>query len=489
MPELSRPKILLLDDDVDMQELIVSRFKDKGLSFTVFADPSEPIAAQGRDPKYFAQFDLIITDFRMPTMDGIEFIKQMRKASDKTPIILMTATNRVEIAVDAIKAGAYDFVVKPLNFTHLGVAIDRALDLSRLRSQNEALKSAVKSNWNVAGVIAKSQATQNVLDLARRVANSSASVLIQGESGTGKEVIAKTIHHQGTRASEPFIAINCTAIPENLLESELFGHAKGSFTGASEKKIGLFEEAGNGTIFLDEIGDLNLSLQAKLLRVLQERKIKRVGENVERSINARIITATHKDLATEVREKRFREDLYFRLNIIQIVIPPLRERKEDIIPLAQHFFEKFRAQNESEARGFSKAALEYMLNLRWSGNVRELENAIERAVILSRGPLIEIEDLPNNENLTRSASSTSNRIDSTGPSVAGFGLPHTGKLPTLEEFSRLYVAHVLKHVGGIKERAARILEIDRKTLYRKLADLEKSETANLEPEGPAPTVN
>ncbi len=490
MPTLNR-KILLLDDDIDIQELLIERLGARGFQVLPFTDPTEVLKRIREEPDYFDQFDLVLTDYRMPKMDGLEFIEQAKELSKKIPIILMTATNKVDLAVRAIKAGAYDFVVKPINFTQLNVSVDRALDFTRLKTENDMLRSSLnKSTMGFGEIVGKSRAIQTVFDLARRVAGSSANVLISGESGTGKEVIARTIHQQSSRSKKSFVAINCSAIPEALLESELFGHAKGAFTGAIDKKMGLFEEAHGGTLFLDEIGDLNLPLQAKLLRVIQERMIKRVGENMEREIDVRVLAATHKDLKKEVGEGRFREDLFFRLNVIPIHIPALRERRDDIIPLAEHFFKKFTGQNNSELKGFSKAALEHIFNLRWPGNVRELENAVERAVILAPGPMIEANDLPVYEWTQSTQTSRNAEVKKSGPlTVSDILESPAGRLPTLEEFTRDYVALVLERTGGVKEQAARILNIDRKTLYRKIADhsKEKSGESLQEKSGTMPT--
>ncbi|MBA2403865.1 MAG: sigma-54-dependent Fis family transcriptional regulator [Bdellovibrionales bacterium] len=316
------------------------------------------------------------------------------------------------------------------------------------------------------GVIGKSQGFKKAMELAKRVSSSQANILISGESGSGKEVIAKAVHELGDKKDGPFIAINCSAIPENLLESELFGHAKGAFTGANDKKIGLFEEANKGTLFLDEIGDLTLSLQAKLLRVLQERKVKRIGENQYRDISARIICATHKDLRKEVAEGRFREDLYFRLNVIPIYMPPLRERKDDILPLSEYFLKKFSLMNNVQVKGFSKEAIQKLENHEWKGNVRELENAIERAVVLSTSEILQVDDLP-----------TEDVFRNEGPSGSSGEAPKKGlsfeddKPITLDELSKKYIQHIFEKNGGAKEQTAKDLGIDRKTLYRKLKEM------------------
>jgi transcriptional regulator with PAS, ATPase and Fis domain len=304
------------------------------------------------------------------------------------------------------------------------------------------------------------------MELAKRVSSSQASIIISGESGSGKEVVARAVHELGDRKNQPFIAINCSAIPENLLESELFGYAKGAFTGATGSKIGLFEEANNGTLFLDEIGDLALALQAKLLRVLQERKIKRIGENQTRDITARIICATHKNLKKEVEQGRFREDLFFRLNVIPIYMPPLRERKEDILPLSEYFLKKFSLMNNVNIKGFSKGAIQKLEGLPWQGNVRELENAIERAVVLASSETIEPEDLPTPEMPHHHEDV---KIEKAEEDTSIFKIEN---LMTLEEISKRYIEFVFKKNNYAKEQTAKELNIDRKTLYRKLKEIE-----------------
>jgi two-component system response regulator HydG len=448
-------KILLVDDDIDLLELVRDQFKARGYTFVWKESADQALAALGG-----TDFDLVITDLRMPGMDGMEFVKRLKEISPKLPIILMTGHGSVEVAVRAIRAGAYDFALKPLNFTHLGVSIERALRTRKLERENEALRREALS---FEGIVGRHPRMQQVFDLVTRVAPSAANVLITGESGTGKEIIARAIHAQSPRRDKPFVAINCSAIPDNLLESELFGYVKGAFTGASEKKLGLFEEASGGVLFLDEIGDLPLPLQAKLLRVLQERKIKRLGENQFRSVDVRIVAATHRDLKKAAAEKTFREDLYYRLCVIPIQVPALRERREDIPHLAQHFLAKFRALNgtsEDRATCFTRAAMDRMLQHTWPGNVRELENAIERAVVLCSGQEIDVQDLPEPE-----------RLAGSGPGLT-FEPPRD--VMTLEEVSRRYIHYVLEQSGGVKDRAARALGIDRKTLYRWIQERETS---------------
>lgn len=466
MREKNLANLAIIDDDLDLLDILSAFFRQKGYNVTSYTDARDALA-EIESQKIIP--DVVMTDLKLPVMSGLDFIRRIRKFNTALPIILMTGEGSVEMAVATIEEGAYDFVLKPLNVPQLLISVQRALFLNQVQSENTNLKSFFKEQdfAGIKGVIGKSPGFKKALELAKRVSNSQANILVTGESGTGKEVIARAVHELGERKGQPFIAINCTAIPENLLESELFGHTKGAFTGASEGKIGLFEEANKGTLLLDEIGDLALPLQAKLLRVLQERKVKRIGENQPRDISARIICATHKDLKKEVEQGRFREDLYFRLNVIPIYMPPLRERKEDIIPLSEYFFKKFKLMNNSSLKGFSKAALEKLESHSWKGNVRELENAIERAVVLSTSDYIQPEDLPHHEQMAESTPNSSGEGATTDPSVFSIN-----SLMTLENISKKYIEFIFKRNSFAKEQTARELGIDRKTLYRKLKELE-----------------
>ena len=456
--------IALIDDDLDLLDLLTSFFKQRGYKVIAFSNAEEALIEIENKR---IEADVVISDLKLPVMSGMEFIKRTRKSTPSLPIILMTSEGSVETAVEAIESGAYDFVLKPLHIPQLLISVQRALHLNDVQNENTNLKSLFQGQdfMGLKGVIGKSQGFKKAMDLAKRVSGSQANILISGESGSGKEVIAKAVHELGDKKDGPFIAINCSAIPENLLESELFGHAKGAFTGANDKKIGLFEEANKGTLFLDEIGDLSLPLQAKLLRVLQERKVKRIGENQYRDISARIICATHKDLRKEVSEGKFREDLYFRLNVIPIYMPPLRERRDDILPLSEYFLKKFSLMNNVSVKGFSKDAIQKLENHEWKGNVRELENAIERAVVLSTSDILQSEDLPT-EDFFRKESSPS------GESAPKKGLNFDDDKPvTLDELSKKYIQHIFDKNGGAKEQTAKDLGIDRKTLYRKLKEM------------------
>lgn len=481
--------VLVIEDDLDILDVVEGFFRPRGYKVVRSSDAASVIEELQSG---HLKADVILTDLNLPTMSGIEFTSRMKAIGLSTPIILMTAQKGSEIAVQAIEAGAYDFIVKPIHFPQLLVSVERAIHFSRMHRENQVLKVAVKQKANLVadGIIGRSPGFLKALDLAKRVSDSTSSVFIHGESGTGKEVIAKSIHGMGKRSKAPFVAINCSAIPENLLESELFGYAKGAFTGAVDKKIGLFEEAEGGTLFLDEIGDLSLPLQAKILRVLQERQIKRIGENQMRDIDVRVVSATHKDLGAEVAAGRFREDLFFRLNVIPITIPPLRDRREDIVPLAEFFLAKFAAVNGSIAEGFTKPALEKLLSYVWRGNVRELENKIERAVVLSSSRFIDASDLFDGDVvLSTNSSVLSNAVAASAAAAAQAGSPMSssaagsdsamplgpeGRLLKLEELTMTYIRFALEKNQGAKDRTAQALGIDRKTLYKRLRDLDES---------------
>lgn len=453
--------VVVVDDDLDTQDLISAYFKPRGFLVTCFADAETAMKASLTKGQ---TWDVLLTDLRLPKMSGVEFTMKIKTTLPNLPIILITTSKSAEIAVEAIQKGAYDFIVKPIHFPQLQISVERALHLKALHGDISELRERVKSvTTNQGKIIGRSPKFLKALDIAQRVASSSANIFISGESGTGKEVFAKFIHRESKHSKGPFVAINCSAIPENLLESELFGHAKGAFTGAQDKKIGLFEEAEDGTLFLDEVGDLSLPLQAKLLRVLQEKKIKRVGENQYRAINCRIISATHKDLVSEIRQNNFREDLFFRLNVIPIHIPPLRERHEDLLPLAESFLRKLALENGSPAKTFSKDAIKFIMENTWRGNVRELENTIERAVVLSNTSEISLDNIiplssgTDDENQSQFESSSNN-----------FVVNYASELPTLDEVIHKYVQFAVDKNNGARDKTAKEIGIDRKTLYKKL---------------------
>lgn len=454
--------IIVVDDDREMCAMLREFLAGEGYSVTDFTSPIEALKAVSDKT---ARADLIVTDLNMPTMNGLELTKKLKEINEEIPVLLITAFGTIENAVLAMQAGAFDYVIKPFKLSEISLKISRAFQLKDLKIQNQKLREAVSGVRSFKGIIGKSAGMLEVYDLIKRVSQATANIMISGESGTGKEQVARAIHQSGPRSNRAFVAINCTAIPETLMESELFGHAKGSFTGAYQRKKGLFEEAEGGTLFLDEIGDMDMSLQSKLLRVLQERKVRAVGDTVDRAVDVRIIAATHKDLKAAIKNGTFREDLYYRLSVIPIVIPPLRHRREDIPLLAESFLKRFAAANNSPVTGFTSIALKQMMEMLWEGNVRELENWVERAVVLARGNMIDESDLP------RPASA----------SPESFFGEISGHLPTVEEMEKRYIKLVLEKTGGKKEKAAQILGMNRRTLYRKEREYGFVSDDNVEP--------
>lgn len=446
--------IVVVDDDNEMRSLLSDFLGESGFKVSSFHLATEAIRYLKSLESQNEKVDLVISDINMPEMTGIDLIRNISRTQPDLPIILITAFGSVETAIEAMRVGAFDYVVKPFQLAEIKVSIDRALRFRKLQKDNQSLRQEVKKSWNFKNIIGKSPAMKQVLDLIPKISNAKTNVLITGASGTGKEVIAKSIHDSGNRSQKPFVAINCSAIPENLLESELFGHAKGSFTGAINDKKGLFEEAEGGTLFLDEIGDMDLSLQAKLLRVLQERKIKSVGENKYKDIDVRIIAATHKDLRKMISEASFREDLFYRLSVLPISLPELKERREDIPALANHFVQKYSAMNNTIADQLSQKALSILISRNWDGNVRELENIIERAVVLCPNKIID------ESYFIENSSSNSNGFEN-------FFEENTENMPSLEDLEKKYIKLVLDKTGNRKEKAANILGINRRTLYRK----------------------
>lgn len=444
-----RGHVIIVDDDREMRALLQDFLTNENYKTTSF--PLAVDAADAFRKGELTDADVVITDLKMAQMDGMEFLRHMKDIRPDLPVILITAFGSIDTAIEAMKNGAYHYIVKPFKLAEISVTIERAMERSRLAKENIALRTEVRGTWKLDAIVGKSAPMRAVYDLVKRVAPSTANILITGESGTGKEVVARAIHNSGPRSEKPFVAINCTAIPEALLESELFGHAKGSFTGAIQKKKGLFEEANGGTLFLDEIGDMSPSLQAKLLRVLQEKKIRPVGDNQMIDVDVRIIAATHKDLKEAIRDGRFREDLYYRLSVIPIALPSLRDRPDDIPLLAEHFLRKYASSNNSRLKGFTKAAMEKLMRMRWEGNVRELENLVERAVVLAAGEWIDAGDITEPERETPDQ----------------FFRASTKDFPTIAQLEERYIRLILDKTGGHKEKAAQILGINRRTLYRK----------------------
>lgn len=446
--------IVIVDDELEMRSLLQDFLQGEGYQTHCFPSATEALEALragGALGAEKADLDAIISDIKMPQMDGLEFTSQLQEIRPEVPVMLITAFGSIETAIEAMRRGAFHYVVKPFKLAEIGVQVERAVEHRKLQRDNTALRQEVKKTFSMGNVIGKSAAMKAIFDLVGRVSQATANVLITGESGSGKEMVAKAIHQNGPRSSKPFIAINCTAIPETLLESELFGHAKGSFTGAIQRKRGLFEEAEGGTLFLDEIGDMNPQLQSKLLRVIQERKVRAVGDTVDKPVDVRIIAATHKDLKAAIREGRFREDLYYRLSVIPIVIPSLRNRRDDIPLLAEHFLKKYSALNNSQVKGFTKRAVAKLMAQKWEGNVRELENVVERAIVLCAATLIDESDIPSTE----------------AQNPESFFSGAIEDFPTVAQLEERYIKVVLEKTAGRKDKAAQILGINRRTLYRK----------------------
>lgn len=448
---MKKRKIVIIDDDLSMREMVEDFLNSKSYYCQSFASATEAFQILQQE-EALDSISIIITDQNMPEMGGVEFVQRMQKLDPSIPVLIMTAFASIDSAIEATRLGAYAYLSKPFQLKDFEVQVQKAMQLRALKLENQNLKDTVKSGWRFGKIIGKSRPMRDVFHTIEKIAPAHSTVLITGDSGTGKELVARAIHDKSRRKDKPFVAINCTAIPETLLESELFGHVKGSFTGAICDKKGLFEEADGGTLFLDEIGDLDLSLQAKLLRALQERSIKPVGANKEKEIDVRVITATHKNLVQAIETGHFREDLYYRLSVLPIHLPPLRQRRDDIPLLAQYFLEKYASLNNTPARRFSPQALEELLNYPWNGNVRELENVVERLSVLTSSEEIQTTDLVFQQRQN---------------SFEDFIQNSTSDWPTLEDLSRRYVDMVLAKTGGRKEKAAQILGINRRTLYRR----------------------
>ncbi len=451
-------RVLIVDDDQSMCEAMELTLGRRDLEVTWRTsghDALELIADH--------DFDVILTDLDMPTMSGIELCERVLATNPDVPIVVVTGHNSVEAAVSAIRAGAYDFIVKPIDGKLLALTVSRAVKHRRLHDEVKRLRRAVAGAQGHGQMIGESPAMRGLLDLIARVAGSDASVLVVGESGTGKELIARALHDQSARKDGPFLAVNCAAMPAALLESELFGHARGAFTDAKVARTGIFMQANGGTIFLDEIGELPLEMQPKLLRALQERKVRRVGDNLETSFDARIVTATNRDIDADVDAKRFREDLFYRINVVRVEAPPLRARGGDVLLLAQHFAERFAARSGKEIRGITPQAAERLSAYDWPGNVRELENCMERAIALVRFDQVNVDDLPE-------------RIQQFRAERLVVSAGDLAEVVTLDELERRYTLRVLTLVGGNKSRTADLLGLDRRTLYRRLERYETERT-------------
>ncbi len=440
-------KILVVDDEASARTALAELLRDENLEVETAADAFK---ALGKLETFVPH--VLLTDLKMPGMDGIELMGKMREIDPECVVVIMTAFGAVETAVEAMRAGAFDYVTKPLNFDELTIVLERAIESRRLRVEADKLRERLSERFDFDNVVGASPEIQNVFNIVSQVAPARASVLITGESGTGKEIVASALHQRSKRKDGPFVKLHCAALAETLLESELFGHEKGAFTGAVARREGRFEQAHGGTLFLDEIGEISPSVQVKLLRFLQEQEFERVGGTKTLSVDVRILAATNRDLAAAVEQGSFREDLYYRLNVVSIEMPALRDRPSDIPLLAAHFLERYSAENEKSLTGFSDGALEAMMSYRWPGNVRELENAVERAVVLSPGPRIEREALP--------------AAVAPAPSALGKGPKIPGA--SLADIERYAILETLEATGGSTSRAAEILGISVRKIQYKL---------------------
>ncbi len=444
--------MLVVDDDPDTTDSIRDTLRRRGFDAHGFYSADECL-----EWLKTREACVVISDVRMPGITGIELATRLREEHPELRVIILTGAGSLDIAIQAIRAGAFDYIAKPVEGDALALAVSRALDTVALEKEVKRLRNTVHQSSGL--IIGDCPPIKKTLEMISRVTESDATVLVLGESGTGKELVARALHDMGPRKDQPFVAVNCAAMPAPLLESELFGHVRGAFTDAKATRRGLFVQAGSGTIFLDEVAEMPLDMQAKLLRALQEHTVRPVGGDEELPFQARVVTATNRNLEKEVQRKRFREDLFYRINVVAIPVPPLRVRGPDILVLAQYFLQKIAARNHKPVAGISAAAARLLMRYDWPGNVRELENCIERAVALCRLDEITVEDLPQ-------------KIQTHGNELAvAIGSPR--ELITLDEMERRYIRHVLELLRGNKTRAARTLGIDRRSLYRRLEAFEQ----------------
>jgi DNA-binding NtrC family response regulator len=444
--------ILVIEDETAQLQTLTGFLQKQ--RFDVIGSSS---GAEGIEIARERNIDLVMTDYRMPDKDGLEVLREIKSINPEIVVIFMTAYGTEEIAVQAMKEGAFDYLTKPIYLDELEIIVRKALERKQLVSENVELRRQLEGRYHFHEIVSGSAEMEEVINTAGRAARSKATVLVRGESGTGKELIARAIHYTSPRKDKPFVAVNCAALSENLLESELFGHEKGAFTGADRQHKGRFEQADGGTLFIDEVGDIPLSTQVKLLRVLQEREFERVGGNETIKVDVRVIAATNKDLEEMVENDEFREDLFYRLNVISIRIPPLRERRSDILPLISHFISRYAVENDKEIEGVSKEAMDVLMKYDYPGNVRELENAIERSVVMARGAIVIAEDLPVHIRSIR------NESESGYGSVVGKSLPEM-----VENLERHLIADALAEAEGNQSKAAESLGISERNLRYKL---------------------
>ncbi|MFT3776485.1 MAG: sigma-54 dependent transcriptional regulator [Minicystis sp.] len=449
-PERRAPKVLIVDDEIQMAEMVADGLADRGYDAEAVATSERALARLRAEP-----FDALVTDLRMPEVDGLALLAAARRIAPELPVLVMTAYGAIDSAVESIRQGATHYLTKPFKIEELALFLDKAIDERRVRREVTALRAALQNRAAGTSIVGASAALQSVLSVVERVARSDLPVLLLGETGTGKGLFAKRLHDDGERAGGPFIAVNCAALPEPLLESELFGHVKGAFTGATRDRAGLIAESSGGTLFLDEIAEMSPALQAKLLHALERRVVRAVGGSKERPVDLRILAATHRDLEERVRAGAFREDLRYRLDVVSIEIPPLRHRRDDIPLLLDHFLRLARGRHPSSAaERFSPEAIKRLTDYRWPGNVRELAHAVERMVVLARAAQIEVADLPPAILATKIAER---------PAFSGEVLP-------VRELTRRYALWALEQLGGHRTRTAERLGIDMKTLAKWLSE-------------------
>ncbi len=453
---MSQVHVLVVDDDPALREILQEALMRESYNVSTAEDGTEAIQAVKDSVVH-----IVITDYQLPDIDGLEVIDRLSKLDAKIIPIVMTGFGTIETAVRAMKSGAFDFITKPFDLETVAVVVRKAAEFHRLRQENHLLRRAVRDQYRLEQLVGVSEPMQQVLEFVQKVADSDSTVMIQGESGTGKELVARMLHFNSLRRDRPLVPVNCGAIPENLLESELFGHEKGAFTGATHARMGRFELAHGGTIFLDEIGELSLPLQVKLLRVLQEREFERVGGNRTIHVDVRIIAATNQDLEIMVEEKRFRQDLFYRLNVIPIVIPPLRERRTDIPLLIDHFLTRFNQSKHTEVIGLDDEALRLLTEYDWPGNIRELENMMERLTVLKKRGILSSEDLP--QKISRRSIIPELKEQFIRLSEDGIHLSRE-----VEQYEKHLIMEALKKANGVTARAAQLLHLNRTTLVEKL---------------------
>ncbi|WP_416426259.1 sigma-54 dependent transcriptional regulator [Pseudomonas sp. App30] len=448
--------VLVVDDEPKLCDLLVSALSQDQVQ--VFTAGNGLLALEVMEQE---SIDLVISDWRMPGMDGPQLLAEIKQRFPQVPVIVMTAYSTVKNAVKSMRDGAFDYIAKPFDIDELDITVHKALQFRDILRDNARMRAELDNHHQFDNLVGESPAFRRVLQAIDSVRESSATILLTGESGTGKEMVARAIHQHGNRADQPFVAVNCAAIPEGLLESEMFGHRKGAFTGAVSDRIGRFQQADKGTLFLDEVGDMPLALQAKILRALQERLIEPVGDSRERKVDVRVIAATHKNLVEAVARKEFREDLYYRLNVFPIPLPALRERSEDIPGLAHHFAGLLGAEAGKRITGFSPQAMQSMLNYPWPGNIRELQNCVERATIVAQGALIEQQDLP-----AYLFEAAAGQADEAVPS----GVPNDldGKLAEVE---KAWILAALQQTNGVQAAAAQLMGITERSLWYRLKKL------------------